>query len=344
MIRFNNDYNISCHPAILKALEEDQPNSYPGYGLDPWCDKAKVAIQKYIKCPEADIHFAVGGTQTNFMVIDAALKSYESVISAATGHINVHETGAVEHTGHKIETPSNAVDKLTAKIVEEHAKKCRTSEVYEHITQPRMVYISFPTEYGSIYTKKELEDLRKVCDKYGLYLFIDGARLGYGLGSPKCDLTLEDICKLSDVFYIGGTKCGALFGEAIVIRNYELKKDFRNFIKQSGAMLAKGWLLGLQFETLFKDGLYLKMTKDAVSYAMDIRDAFEKKGIKSYIDSPTNQQFVVLTKEQAKKLSRKFIYENEDVLENGDRVVRFCTSWATKKEEAEALIKEIEKL
>ena len=344
MIRFNNDYNKACHPAILEVLSKDFDNSYGGYSLDEWCDKAKASIKEFLNCPEAEIHFSVGGTQSNFMIIDAALRPYESVLSAWTGHINVHETGAVEHTGHKVEALPEAKDKLSEEVVESYVKKCRSSEVAEHITQPGMVYISFPTEFGSIYSKKELKALRKVCDKYGLYLFIDGARLGYGLGSPACDVKIEDICKLSDVFYIGGTKCGAMFGEAIVIRNKELQKCFRNTLKQSGAMLAKGWLLGLQFETLFKDGLYFDITKAAVSYAMDIKETFNKKGIPSYIDSPTNQQFVVLTKEQAKKLSKKFIYENEDVLEDGRLVVRFCTSWATKKEEIDTLIKEIEKL
>lgn len=344
MIRYNNDYNISAHPAILKALAEDAGNSHPGYMLDPWCEKAYAEIQKYIKCSEAEIHFAVGGTQTNYIVIEAALRPVESVICADSGHIHVHETGAVEHTGHKIETLPGKDGKITAKQIEAAAKKARTSEVSEHITQPGMVYISFATEYGSIYSKKELKDIRKVCDKYGLYLFIDGARLGYALGSPECDLTIEDITKLSDIYYIGGTKCGAMFGEAIVIRNEKLQPMFRNYLKQAGAILAKGWLLGIQFYTLFKDGLYFDITKQAVEYAMQIRDAFNKKGIPSYIDSPTNQQFVVLTKAQAKKLAKSFIYENEDVLGDGRLVVRFCTSWATTKEDADALVKAIEEL
>ena len=344
MIRFNNDYNISAHPAVLEALAKDAGNSYPGYMIDPWCEKAYAEIQKYIKCPEAEIHFAVGGTQANYIICDVCLKPVESVICADTGHIHVHEAGSIENTGHKIEALPGKDGKISAKAIDAAVSKARNSEVHDHITQPGMVYISFPTEFGSIYTKKELKDIRKVCDKYGLYLFIDGARLGYGLGSPACDLSIAELTNLADIYYIGGTKCGAMFGEAIVVRNKNLQPMFRNYLKQAGAILAKGWLLGLQFYTLFKDGLYFDITKTAVDYALQIKDAFNKKGIPSYIDSPTNQQFIVLSKAQAKKLSKNFIYENEDVLEDGSLVVRFCPSWATTKEDAEALIKAIEKL
>ncbi len=344
MIRFNNDYNRSCHPAILKALEDDFENSYPGYMTDERCQKAREEIKKYLGCPSAEIHFATGGTQANAMVIASALRPYESVVCAETGHINVHETGAVEHTGHKIEALPGARDKISAKELDAYVGKARSSEIAEHITQPGMVYISFPTEFGSIYSLAELKELRAVCDRYGMYLFVDGARLAYGLASPKCDVSLADLCALSDVFYIGGTKCGAMFGEAIVIRNDSLKKGFRNMIKQSGAMLAKGWILGIQFETLFRDGLYFEIGKMAVDYALKIKKAFNDKGIDSYIDSSTNQQFVTVTKEQAEMLARDFIYENEDELEDGRKVIRFCTSWATKEEDAQALIKAVDTL
>lgn len=341
MIRFNNDYNIGMHPAILEALKEDAGNSYPGYMLDPWCEKAAKEIKKYLRCPDAEIHFAIGGTQANYIIIDAALRSVESVICADTGHINVHEAGAVENTGHKIEALPSTDGKITAAQIEAHVKAARESEVAEHITQPGLVYLSFPTEFGTLYSKEELKAIRKVCTKYELFLFVDGARMGYGLGSSENNVQLSDLARYTDIFYIGGTKCGAMFGEAIVICNPVLQPMFRNFLKQDGAILAKGWLLGIQFFELFKAGLYFDITKKADEFAMDIKHAFKDAGIKSYIESPTNQQFVVLTKEQAAALSRDFIYENEGTTEDGKLIVRFCTSWATTQEEVDALRRRI---
>ena len=344
MIRFNNDYNISAHPAILKAMSEDAGNSYPGYLTDTWVDKARKEIYKYIDCPEAAIHFCVGATQANFVVIGAALRPFESVVCADTGHINVHEAGSVEHVSRKIEPLPGKNGKITAEQIDRYVGNARNSEVADHITQPNLVYISFPTEFGSIYSKAELQAIRKVCDKYGMYLFIDGARLGYGLGAADCDVTAADLTALADVYYFGGTKCGCLFGEAIVIRNKTLQYCFRNYMKQSGAILAKGWLLGIQFATLFENGLYFDLTAQADKYAIMIKEAFNKKGIPSYIESSTNQQFVVVTKEQAAQLAEGFIYENEDVLEDGRLVVRFCTSWATTEADAQALVDAIGKL
>lgn len=279
MIRFNNDYNRSAHPAVLEALMKSSGESYGGYGLDFWCEKAAEEIGKYIGTGEADIHFLVGGTQANFTVITAALRSYQSVISADTGHIQGHETGAVENTGHKIIALPSADGKITAAQVREQAELYLDSGIKEHITQPKMVYLSFPTEFGTVYSKAELEEISGVCRRYGLFLFIDGARLGYGLGAAEADVTMEDIARLADVFYCGGTKCGALFGEAVVIINPVLKTDFRSYIKQNGGMLAKGWLLGIQFYTLFRDGLYFKITQEADRQAMRIRQAFRQKGI-----------------------------------------------------------------
>lgn len=344
MFRFNNDYNQGMHPEILKNLAKFNAESYPGYGLDQWCDKAADLIRKACDSPLAHVHFLVGGTQANFTVISGSLRAFESVICAESGHINVHETGAVEHIGHKIEALPSKDGKLTAAQIDAKAKEYETSEVPEHITTPKMVYISFPTEYGTIYSKKELSDIYKTCKKHKLYLFIDGARLGYGLGSKECDLKLKDIAKLCDVFYIGGTKCGAAFGEAVVITNDALKLHFRSSIKQNGGMLAKGWLLGLQFATLFEDDLYFAETEKAVNYAMQIKKAFKAAKIKSYIDSPTNQQFVILTKAQAKALAKNFIYENEGTYDKDHVIARFCTSWASTDEEVNALINAIGKL
>jgi len=347
LIRFNNDYNHGAHPAILKALAATNDDAYEGYGLDPWCEAAAAQIVKYFDEPQAasaDVHFMVGGTQANFTIISAALRPWQSVISAHSGHINVHETGAVEHIGHKIEVLPAENGKITAEQVEALAHDYRVSTIPEHITQPKMVYISFPTETGSLYSLAELEAMRKVCDEYGLYLFVDGARMGYGLASLENDVSLADIARLCDAFYIGGTKCGALFGEAMVILNDELKRDFRSSIKQNGGMLAKGWLLGLQFFTLFEDGLYFDITKHAIVQAMRIREAFVAAGVELYEDSPTNQQFVVLDEEQMRVLGEKYIYEYEASLGKGKHAVRFCTSWSTSDEDVDALVADIAKL
>lgn len=341
MIRFNNDYNCGAHPQVLEALVCHNTESYGGYGLDEWCEKGAAEIQKYLDCPEAAVHFLVGGTQANFTVIAAALRPYQSVICADSGHIHVHETGAVEHCGHKITALPAKDGKITAAQIAEEAELYRTSGVQEHITQPKMVYISFPTEYGTIYSKRELEEISAVCRKYGFYLFVDGARMGYGLGASQNDVTAADLARCADVFYFGGTKCGALFGEAVVITNPELNVDFRSCIKQNGAMLAKGWLLGLQFYALFKDGLYFEITKKADEYGMQIRDAFARRGIPSYIDSPTNQQFVVLENSQMEKLGEKYIFEFEEKIDEIHSVVRFCTSWSTKAEDVDALVADI---
>lgn len=344
MYRFNNDYNHGAHPAILKALQDTNDIAYGGYGLDPVCEQAERSILRYVKNPQAKVHFLLGGTQVNYTVIAAALRPFESVICADSGHIHVHETGAVENTGHKIEAVPGTDGKITAAQVEALAENFAISGVKEHITEPKLVYISFPTEFGTLYTKQELTALREVCDRYHLYLFLDGARLGYGLGSPVNDVTLEDLGRLCDAFYIGGTKCGALFGEALVLCNPALQYHFRSYIKQNGAMLAKGWLLGLQFETLFADGLYLTITRSAVDLAMRIKEAFASAGIPAYIESFTNQQFVVVTPEQRAKLAENFIFEEEGSLPEDRSIIRFCTSWSSTEEEVEALVKAIGEL
>lgn len=344
MIRFNNDYNHGAVPEIIEALKETNSEAYGGYGIDEWCDKAKVEIAKYLEAPEAKIHFLVGGTQVNYTAIVSALRPYQSVLCADSGHINVHETGAVENTGHKIETLPAVDGKISAEQIEKAAVDYETSIIPEHITQLKLVYISQPTEYGTIYSKEELTQISDVCKKHGLFLFADGARLGYALGSEENNLSLSDMAKLTDMFTIGGTKCGALFGEALVISNPLLQTDFRSYIKQNGAMLAKGWLLGLQFYTLFKDGLYFNVTKKADELAMKIRDAFHKKNIRSFIESPTNQQFVIVDKAQKTKLAQNFIFEEEAVFDNEHDVIRFCTGWNSTDSEVDALVKEINKL
>ena len=344
MIRFNNDYNKPAHSEVIKAINDISDVSYPGYGLDELCEKAKARIKKYINKPEAEVHFLVGGTQTNFIVISSTLRSYQSVISADSGHISVHETGAIENTGHKVETVTGKEGKLTAAQVREVAENYKISGMKEHITEPKMVYISFPTEFGTIYSKKELEDISAVCKEYGLYFFVDGARLSYGLAAEGNDVTMEDLANLTDVFYCGGTKCGAMFGEAVVITNKELMTGFRSYMKQNGALLAKGWLLGAQFNALFENGLYFNIAEFAVKYAMKIKKAFMDKGIKAYIESPTNQQFVILTQTQMDKLSDKYAFEYEGRYDENSHIVRFCTSWANTEDEVNELVGDIEKL
>lgn len=341
MIRWNNDYNRGAHPAILQAFADTNEESFEGYGLDEWCAKAADEIRKYLGGADADIHFMLGGTQVNYTMIAAALRPYQGIICADSGHIQVHETGAVENTGHKIHVVPGVDGKITAEAVRKEAEGYRTSDVPEHVTQPKMVFLSFPSEFGTVYTKRELEEIRAVCREYDLYLMVDGARLGYGLGCGATDVTLADIAAAADIFYIGGTKCGAMMGEAVVIVNDGLKDHFRNYMKQNGALLAKGWVLGLQFYTLFKDGLYFAITRQADAYAMRIREAFERKGIQAYIESPTNQQFVLLTEEQMEKLAANHIYEKQFRTKDGRFCVRFCASWATREEDVEALIRDI---
>lgn len=341
MIRLNNDYNRGAHPAVLELLQKTNDESYPGYGEDAWCEKAAQEIRKYLGGQDAEIHFMTGGTQVNFTVIAAALRPYQGVISADTGHIQNHETGSVENTGHKIHALPGTDGKLTAQAIEKEAKKYRDTVPNDHLTEPRMVFLSFPSEYGTIYSKEELTAIHRVCREYGMYLYVDGARLGYGLGSEACDVTLADLAALADVFYIGGTKCGALFGEAVVICNPALRDHFRSYMKQNGGMLAKGWLLGLQFYALFKDGLYFEITKEADRKAMALKEAFTKKQIPFYIESWTNQQFVILDRDQMDRLAEVCVFQPDAELEDGRTCVRFCTGWSTGQEEVEQVVQAV---
>ena len=344
MIYFNNDYAEGCHEAVLQALIRTNMEQTPGYSEDKYCAAAAAKIRKLCGRADVAVHFLVGGTQTNLTVIDAALRPHQGALCADSGHINVHETGAVEATGHKV-LPMPSVDgKISAAQVKEAVLLHRADGAFEHIVQPKLVYISHPTEYGTLYTLQELTELSETCRKYGLPLFLDGARLGYGLAAEDTDVTLQDIARLCNVFYIGGTKVGALFGEAVVITDPALQKDFRYMMKRGGGMLAKGWLLGIQFETLFQNGLYLKLGKHAVSLAYLIRDAFRNKGISFIMESSTNQQFPILTNKQMETLSGEFAFTYWEKVDEEHSAVRFCTSWATKKEQVDALIRAIEQL
>lgn len=341
MIRFNSDYTEGCHVSILEKLMATNMEQTAGYGEDEYCAKAAEKIKAACNREDVSVHFLVGGTQTNVTVISAALKHYQGVITASTGHINVHETGALEACGHKCLCLESPDGKLTAEQIATYTDAHFADESFEHMVQPKMVYISNPTEIGTIYKKAELEALYKVCKERNLYLFMDGARLGYGLMCKENDLTLEDIANHTDVFYIGGTKVGALFGEAVVITNQELKADFRYNIKQRGGMLAKGRLLGIQFLTLFEDGLYFDIAKHAAILAEKLKDELTKMGVKFLIDSPSNQQFPILPDAVLEELKEKYTYAYQQRMDETHSAVRFCTCWATKEENVDALIADI---
>lgn len=346
MIRFNCDYDEGAHEKILERLLSTNMEQTPGYGVDSYSELAKERIRDICQAEDADVHFLVGGTQTNLTVISAALRSHQGVLAAQTAHINVHETGAIEACGHKVLTLPTEDGKIRAKQVEEAYLAHVSDESFEHMVQPKMVYISNPTELGTIYYKEELEELSDVCEKCGLLLFMDGARLGYGLTAEDNDLTLADLARLCDVFYIGGTKVGALFGEAVVITNSMLKEDFRYFIKQKGGMLAKGRLLGIQFLTLFEKGesgevLYLEIAGHAIELADVLREAFIKGGYPFLVENTTNQIFPILPDNILDKLGEKYSFAYQQRVDESHSAVRFCTSWATKRENVEQLIRDL---
>ena len=309
-----------------------------GYGEDHYCEAARAAVRKAVGREDVDVHFLVGGTQANATVISSILRPYQGVLCATTGHINVHETGAIEHGGHKVLALEAADGLLSAALIREAVEAHYAEDGPEHTVQPGMVYISFSSEVGTVYSLSQLREISSVCREYGLPLFIDGARMGYGLASEGCDVSLSDIAALADVFYLGGTKQGALFGEAVVIVNDALKKDFRYCIKQNGGMLAKGRLLGIQFLTLLEDGLYFQLSEHAVSQAMRIRDAFKSKGFGFLVQSPSNQQFPILDNATMERLSSDFLFSFWQKVDDTHTAVRFCTSWATRPEAVDALI------
>lgn len=344
MIRFDCDYLEGAHPKIIEKLIETNMEQTAGYGCDPHCDRAKELIKKACNAHDSDVHFLVGGTQTNTAVISSALRIHQGVISATSGHINVHESGAIEATGHKVLALPSSDGKLTAEQIENCYSDHHNDACHEHMVQPAMVYISLPTEGGTVYSKKELEEIYAVCKKTGMFLYIDGARLGYALASDGCDLTLPDVASNCDIFYIGGTKVGALFGEALVINNPALKKDFRYVIKQKGGLLAKGRLLGIQFETLFEDGLYSEISAYAIECAKRIHDIFASNGYDFLFDSKTNQQFPIIPDEELEIIGKEFTYDYWCKLPDCKSGVRFCSSWATTKENLDKLEETISKL
>lgn len=336
---FTCDYSEGAHPLILQALVDYNMKQEPGYGEDSFCESARARIREATGCPEADVFFLSGGTQTNATVIDAMLRGYEGVIAAQTGHIAVHESGAVEFGGHKVLALPQHDGKIDSAELESYLQTFYADASCEHMVQPGMVYLSFPTEYGTLYSKTELESVKRVCSAFELPLFIDGARLGYGLMSDACDLGLPEIAKLCDVFYIGGTKVGALCGEAVVFQRGNAPAHFFTTVKQHGALLAKGRLLGIQFDTLFKDGLYFKIARNAIDKAMKVKAMFAARGVPMFIDSPTNQQFPILTCEQAEAISDDVLFEIWETLPDGRLVTRFATSWATTDAQIAALAK-----
>ena len=338
MIRFESDYLEGAHPRVLKKLADTNGEQTPGYGEDDYCRQARDRIRELCRAPEAAVHFLMGGTQANRTVIAAALRPHQGVVSADTGHIHVHETGAIENAGHKILALPGRDGKLSAGQVEALCASHWANPSFEHETQPGLVYISNPTELGTIYTRGELEELSAVCRRRGLYLFLDGARLGAALCAEGCDYTFSDLASFCDVFYIGGTKMGALFGEAVVIVNPALQKDFRYYIKQNGGMLAKGRLLGLQYLALLEDGLYLEIGRHEVSLAVRLREGLAEKGWEFLVDSPTNQLFPILPDTVLEALGKSFSFNHQQSLPGGMSAVRFCTSWATRPEDVEALL------
>ena len=341
MFHFESDYLEGCCPQILEALQATNLEQTLGYGEDPHCEEAARRIRYVFDCPDADVHFLVGGTQTNVTVISALLRPHQGVLCAESAHINVHETGAVEHGGHKALALPAPAGKITAAQVRDALQAHHSDFSREHMAQPGMVYISFPTELGTIYTRQELEELHAVCRDWEIPLFIDGARLGYGLEASGCNILPKDLPRLCDVFYIGGTKQGALFGEAVVFSDTHLSEDFRYFIKQNGGMLAKGRLLGIQFETLMNEGLYFKLARHADRLADDVRAAFRRKRIPFLVENTTNQVFPVLANDVLPRLEEAFGFERWQVVDENHTAVRFCTSWATPQsavDELEAFI------
>lgn len=341
MYQFQCDYNQGAHPRIMERLLETNFEQTVGYGEDHYCAAAREAIRTAIGRTDVDVHFLVGGTQANATVISSILRPYQGVLCASTGHINVHETGAIEHGGHKVLAIECEGGLLSADRIRASVELHYAEDGPEHTVQPGMVYISFSSELGTVYTLQQLQEISSACREYGLPLFIDGARMGYGLASEGCDVTLQDIAELADVFYLGGTKQGALFGEAVVIVNDALKKDFRYFIKQNGGMLAKGRLLGLQFLTLFEDGLYFRISQHAVRQALRIRDAFESKGFEMLVHSPSNQQFPILDNDTMSRLAENFLFSVWQKIDESHTAVRFCTSWATDEKAVDSLINAI---
>ena len=338
MYLFHNDYNQTAHPQVLERLAQAGKAQMPGYGEDACCCRAADRIRALCRNDSLSVHFLVGGTQANLIVTAAALRPHQALLCAKSGHVNVHETGAIEATGHKVIGLPSTDGKLTARQVRDYAQAQQADENAEHVVQAKMVYISNSTELGTTYGLSELEALSAVCREFGLYLYMDGARLGYALESCDNDLTMSDIARLCDVFYVGGTKQGAMFGEAVVICNPAISQDFRYIIKQRGGMLAKGWLLGLQFEALFEDDLYFQLSRHANRMADRLRAALSDAGFRLLLPGTTNQVFAVLPDNLLAQLSESFTFMLHEKMDDGYTAVRFCTSWATSPESIDKLV------
>lgn len=336
-VSFESDYIAGAHPRVLQRLLETNLETLSGYGVDPYCESAREKIKAACKCPEAEVEFLVGGTQANAVIISTMLHDHEGVIAARTGHISTHEAGAIEFTGHEVLEVGQTDGKIEPVVLKKYLEDFYADANHEHMTFPGMVYISFPTEYGTLYTKKELTELSEICRVYQIPLFLDGARLGYGLMSRACDLTLADIAELTDVFYIGGTKVGALCGEAVVFTKKNRPAHFMHSVKKRGALLAKGRLLGIQFDTLFTDDLYFEISRHAIEMAEELKALFKAAGLPFYLESPTNQQFVILENTQIEKLGEKAGFSFWEKYDADHTVVRFATSWSTAREDLEAL-------
>lgn len=338
MLAFNNDYSHGAHPAVLQALVDTNMEPQPGYGTDAHTERAKQLIREACQAPDADVFFLVGGTQANATVIDMLLAPYEGVVAAETGHVACHEAGAIEFGGHKVLTIPGYEGKMHAEDLENYIQVFYENESYEHTVFPGAVYVSLSTEYGTLYSKAELAAIHAVCQKREIPLFVDGARLAYALAADECNITLPELAQLCDVFYIGGTKCGALCGEAVVFTHGNMPKQFVTMVKRRGAMIAKGRLNALQFDALFTDGLYEKICAPAVKLAIKLRDGLKAKGYRFALESPTNQQFIIVENSRLPELQSKVVYSFIEKYDAEHTVIRLATSWATTEEQVDELL------
>ena len=337
MVAFECDYIAGAHPEIIKRLAETNLESLPGYGMDHYTASAQEKIRKVCGCPDAQVELFVGGTQTNAVVISTMLRDWEGVIAADSGHVSVHESGAIEYSGHKVLELPGKDGKIEAPALKSFLERFYSDVTHDHMVFPGMVYISYPTEPGTLYSRSEMEAISEVCREYSLPLYLDGARLGYGLMSRSSDLTIRDIARLTDVFYIGGTKVGALCGEAVVFTKGNRPEHFMTSVKKRGALLAKGRLLGIQFDTLFTDDLYFRISRHAIDMAEKLKEVIREKGWESYMDSPTNQQLILMTEEEMEALGKKVVFDRWGINDDGRTIVRLATSWSTGEEDLEVL-------
>lgn len=337
MISFESDYMAGAHPKVLQRLIETNLEALSGYGSDCYTKRACEKIKTACGCEDAQVFLLTGGTQTNAIVISTMLESYEGVLAADTGHVGCHEAGAIEYSGHKVLTLPNHQGKVDSAELKAYLQNFYADENHEHMVFPGMLYISHPTEYGTLYSKRELAELANICREYDIPLYMDGARLGYGLMSKETDVTLADIAMLCDVFYIGGTKVGALCGEAVVFTKKNTPKHFMTMVKQRGALVAKGRLLGVQFDALFTDDLYFEIGAHAINMAEKLKEVLREKGYTFYLDSPTNQQFIVVENSKLQELGKKVTYSFWEKCDESHTVIRLATSWSTTEEDVEAL-------